>query len=133
RTGKPYNQMATELLTASSELNYLDGPSNWLIGYAITNGPPQDTTDQMAAKAAETLLGMGQMNCVLCHNGRGHLDSINLWATRTTRYQAWQFASYFSHTAAYRPNTSYWALQDNAVAGFTTDYALNTTSGNRPA
>ena len=131
RTGKPYNQMASQLLTSSAELNYQDGPSNWLIGSALLTGPPQDTTDQMAAAAAATFLGIGNMNCVLCHNGRGHLDGVNLWAVRTTRYQAWQFASYFSRTSARSASTS-WGLEDN-LEGFTSDYTLNTVSGNRPA
>src|SRR6185369_104143 len=132
RSGKGYDQMATELLTMSTDLNGRDGPPNWLIGSKITNGPPQDTTDQMAAQVAETLLGIGHLNCVLCHNGRGHLDAVNLWGSRATRYQAWQFAAYLSHTDAYRSTTITWGLGDN-VFGSATDYALNTVSGNRPA
>ena len=59
---------------------------------------------------------MTHVNCVLCHNGRGHLDSINLWATQTTRYQAWQLASYMSRTSTARTpvdpsnnNIYYWS------------------------
>ncbi len=38
--------------------------------------------DQMTANTFDTFLGMTHVNCLLCHNGRGHLDSINLWATQ---------------------------------------------------
>ncbi len=137
--GKPYNQMANELLTVSASSTYDTGPANWLVGGWISNGPVQDTTDQMTANVADTFLGISNVNCLLCHNGRGHLDSISLWAANTTRYQAWQLSSYLSHTQIARgypdstnKNVYYWSLQDN-TKGYTNDYTLNTTTGNRPA
>ncbi|MCX6629052.1 MAG: DUF1549 domain-containing protein [Candidatus Solibacter sp.] len=138
-SGKPYNQMATELIAASTDNTYNDGPANYLVGSVVTNGPTQDIMDQMAATTFETFLGMTHVNCLLCHNGRGHLDSVNLWATRTTRYQAWQLASHMSRTSTVRTpvdpsntNIYYWSLLNNQ-RNFTTDYTLNTTTGNRPA
>ena len=96
-------------------------------------GPTQDIMDQMAASTFDTFLGMTHVNCLLCHNGRGHLDAINLWATQTTRYQAWQLASYMSRTSTARTpvdpsnnNIYYWSLLNNQK-NFTTDYTLNTT------
>jgi hypothetical protein len=78
------------------------------------------------------------VNCLLCHNGRGHLDSLSLWGSKTTRYQAWQFASFLSHTNTINTrvdpanaNLYYWSIQDNVQ--YKTDYPLNTTTGNRPA
>ncbi|HJT87617.1 MAG TPA: DUF1549 domain-containing protein [Bryobacteraceae bacterium] len=135
--GKPYNQMATELITAASDNSYTDGPTNWLVGGVVTGGPAQDITDQMTANVADVFLGITHVNCLLCHNGRGHLDQLSLWGSQTTRYQAWQLASFLSHTQAARVATStknvyYWSLQDN-TKGYTRDYTLNTTSGNRPA
>jgi hypothetical protein len=57
----------------------------------------------------------------------------------TTRYQAWQLASFMSHTSTTRVpvtagnnNIYYWSLL-NEQKNFTTDYRLNTTTGNRPA
>jgi len=136
---KPYNQMATELLTVTATNTYQTGEANWLVGGWISNGPVQDTTDQMTSNVSDTFLGVTHVNCLLCHNGRGHLDSISLWGANTTRYQAWQLSSYLSHTQMARgyPDTTntnvyYWSLQDN-TKGYTTDYALNTTTGNRPA
>jgi hypothetical protein len=135
---KPYNQMATELIAASTDNTYNDGPSNYLVGSVVTMGPTQDIMDQMAAGAFDTFLGMTHVNCLLCHNGRGHLDGINLWAANATRYQAWQLASHLSRTSAARiqdpanSNVSYWNLLNNQ-RNFTTDYTLNTLTGNRPA
>ena len=55
-------------------------------------GPIQDVFDQQAANTAETFLGISHLNCLLCHNGRGHLDSLSLWGYYTTRQQAWGMA-----------------------------------------
>ena len=137
--GKPYNQMATELISASTGNTYNDGPSNFLVGSVVTMGPSQDIMDQMTASTFDVFLGMTHVNCLLCHNGRGHLDAISLWASRTTRYQAWQLASHMSRTSTAKipvdpsnNNIYYWSLLTNQK-NFTADYALNTVTGNRPA
>src|SRR4029077_5037827 len=63
---------------------------------------------------------------------------LSLWGANTTRYQAWQLAAYFSHTSIPQTrvdpavNIYYWSVLDNAK-GYTNDYTLNTTTGNRPA
>ncbi len=136
---KPYNQIATDLITAADPDSYNNGPVNYLLGGYTTGGPVQDTIDQMTANVFDTFMGMTHVNCLLCHNGRGHLDSLSLWGSNTTRYQAWQLASFLSHTSMARTvadpsnkNVYYWSLLDNQK-GHTTDYALDTTSGNRPA
>jgi hypothetical protein len=137
--GKPYNQMASELITATADNTYTNGPGNWMLNGYITGGPNQDIMDQSTSFVFDTFLGITHVNCLLCHNGRGHLDQLSLWGGNTTRYQAWQLASYLSRTqltkTAVDPsnnNIYYWSVQDNNK-GFTVDYTLNTTTGNRPA
>jgi len=54
------------------------------------------------------------VNCLLCHNGRGHLTSLSLWGSQTTRYQAWGLSSFMSRTNFPRTSTGvqnvyYWA------------------------
>ena len=138
-TNKPYNLMAKELISSTTDDTFNDGAGNFLVGSFVTMGPSQDVMDQMAASTYETFLGVTHVNCVLCHNGRGHLDGVSLWGVSTTRYQAWQLSSFFSHTQAarvnYDPNNNnnyYWSLLNN-TRGYTADYTLNTTTGNRPA
>ena len=137
--GKPYNQIASELITATGPNSYGDGTLNWILNGYVSNGPVQDTTDAMTAAIGDTFLGITHVNCLLCHNGRGHLDQISLWGSNTTRYQAWQLASFLSHTQLGRTpvnadnkNIYYWFVEDGNK-GYTNDYTLNTTSGNRPA
>ena len=136
---KPYNQMATELIASADGNSFNTGAINYLVGGVVSMGPAQDIMDQMTANTFDAFLGVTHLNCVLCHNGRGHLDGINLWGMNTTRYQAWQLASYLSRTQAaivrYDPNNNnnyYWSLLNNSK-GYTSDYTLNTLTGNRPA
>ncbi|MEX2261091.1 MAG: DUF1549 domain-containing protein [Bryobacteraceae bacterium] len=132
---KPYQRMAADLIAAQGANSWEQGQINWLAGGIVTGGPQQDTWDQQAANIAETFLGVGHMNCILCHNGRGHLESLSLWGKSATRLQAWGMASFLSHSQVVRRLTdsgqSYFEMMD--VQLFQTDYALNTTSGNRPA
>jgi hypothetical protein len=138
--GKPYSQMAGELISVSSTNSYDDGTANFLVGSVVMNGAPtQDIMDQMTADTFETFLGISHVNCLLCHNGRGHLDGLSLWGQSVTRYQSWQLASFLSRTSTARTpvdpsntNIFYWSLLDNQ-RNFTVDYTLNTTTGNRPA
>jgi hypothetical protein len=139
QANKPYDQMARDLITATGGDSYTTGTLNFLVGGVVTGGPIQDIFDQQTANTFDVFMGLSHVNCLLCHNGRGHLDSISLWGSQTTRYQAWQLSSYLSHTDATRTPVSsaanqpyYWGLVDNSVKA-RVDYPLNTTTGNRPA
>ena len=135
-SGKPYDQMARELIATTGTDSYTQGEVNFLVGGVVGGGPVQDIWDQQTANLATAFLGLSNLNCLLCHSGRGHLDSLNLWGAQTTRQQAWGMSSFLSHTQTSRTTVSqniyYWGLADN-VKGYTADYPLNTTTGNRPA
>jgi hypothetical protein len=139
-SGKPYDQMTREMIAATGSDSYTQGELNFVVGGIVTGGPIQDDFDQQTANIATMFLGLSHVNCLLCHNGRGHLDALSLWGNQTTRYQAWQLASYLSHTQPKNvpvdPSVAnqpyYWNVQDNTPAA-RTDYPLNTTTGNRPA
>jgi hypothetical protein len=131
---KTYDKMATELITATTTNSYEKGEANWVVGGFVTGGPVQDVMDQSAMNVAETFLGVGHMNCVMCHDGRRHLDTLSLWGKGATRYSAYQFAAFFSQTALARVRVGtaatpyYWTVQDTRR----NNYQLNTTTGNRP-
>jgi len=132
---KPYNQMASELIAAAGSNSWTQGDLNWLVGYRVTGGPAQDVYDQQTVAVAETFLGLGHLNCMLCHDGRGHLDTLSLWGKTARRYETWELASFLSRTNITRVGVttgnviSYWGLADTGR----NDYTLNTTTGNRPA
>ena len=134
-SNKPYDQMAREIISATGTDSYTQGELNWLVGGVVTGGPQQDIWDQQTANIADTFLGIAHVNCLLCHSGRGHLDSLSLWGSQTTRQQAWGLSSFMSRTDTPRvtvsQNVYYWGLADNTR--YKVDYPLNTTTGNRPA
>jgi hypothetical protein len=138
RTGKPYNTMATELIAARGTNSYQQGELNFLPGSFQPMVPLQDTYDQAAADVAKTFLGLGHLNCILCHNGRGHLETLSIWGKSALRSDGWGMASFFSRTAMARTPVNsesfvpyYWSVGPNA--NIRSDYQLNTTTGNRPA
>ncbi len=137
--GTPYNQVASALIGSQGTNNFTQGELNWIVNGRVTGTgiPIQDTWDQETANVADTFLGISHLNCLLCHNGRGHLDTLSLWGANTTRMQAWGMSSFLSHTNFQDPlsdtsNASsprLWYVSDTA---YKTNYPLNTTTGNRP-
>jgi hypothetical protein len=126
---KPYDQMARELVTATGN-NYVAGEPNWILGGNIGGGPVQDVYDGMAAHFASTFMGLGSVDCLLCHDGARHLDSVNLWGARQKRFNMWGLSAYFSRVQFARQATN---LDYNVNELSTGDYRLNTTTGNRSA
>lgn len=136
KDGKAYNRMAFELIAAEGPNSWTQGELNWQIGNRTTGGPTQDHFDQMAAAAMETFLGNSHFNCIVCHNGRGHVDTLSLWGKSASRMQAYGFAAFFAQATFVQqprdqrpdPNIYYWTVGLNRNG----TYALNTTTGNRP-
>jgi len=134
----PYNQMASALISNHGPSTYNQGELNWIVGGWVIGNPVQDNFDQQAANVADTFLGISHMNCLLCHDGRGHLDALSVWGASMTRARAWGFASFMSHATTTRvpvPNAVnnqpyYWTVSDDPPG--VKDYPLNTTAGNRP-
>jgi hypothetical protein len=149
QNNKPYDQMAREMISAQGGDSWTQGELGFLVGGVMGGGPIQDVFDEQIAFTMDTFMGISHMECILCHNGRGHLDSLSLWGYYSSRQQAWAMASFLSHTAATRTpapgavggNPYYWGLRNNVNGvttpigiryNFTNDYPLNTNTGNRP-
>jgi hypothetical protein len=92
-----------------------------------TNGPVQDTYDMMLVKSASTWLGLGYYDCLLCHDGRRHLDDLSVWGKSGTRYGAYSMAAFFSRSRISGIQETITVTE--ATAG---TYDLNTNFGNRP-
>ncbi len=112
------------------------GGTNFMVRSFHTMGPSQDTYDMMLVRTATAFLGMVHYDCILCHDGRRHLDTISLWGATAKRADAQKMAAHFSRTtmSPYRTSdtTEYYYnsfLVENRATGV---YGLNTTSGNRP-
>jgi len=135
---KPYDQMTRELITAAGPNSYTTGEINFNVGGVVRGGPIQDIFDQQTANIVDTFLGIAHQNCLLCHNGAGHLTSLSLWGGQQTRVGAWGMAAFLSHTytsataVSAGSNAKYWSVTDNSPKADGT-YRLNTMIGNRPA
>jgi hypothetical protein len=126
-----------QLITATG--NHYDadtGAANFPITAKTNMGPAQDTYDNGLVKATTYFLGMSQYDCLLCHNGRGHLEEINLWGARRTRLEAQKMAAFFSRLnmpGRNAPAGSFYQFSYDVSDRATGTYDLNTTTGNRPA
>lgn len=129
---KSYAQMATEMISAAGD-NQANGAVNFIVGGNVTMGPAQDTMDGLAVVTATAFLGLANMDCVLCHDGAGHLDAINLWGAKVKRAEAWGLSAFFARTnrrferASTQVNYGKYTVTENASG----EYLLNTNSGNR--
>ena len=126
---KPYDQMAREMITGTGD-SWVVGEANWPVGNTISMGPAQDTYDGAAVDLSNMFMGINSVDCLLCHDGAGHLDQVNLWGAAQTRRNMWGLSAYFSQTVMARPARGIGiVVSDNTTTNV--DYRLNTTSGNR--
>ena len=129
-TGKPYDQMVRESI-ASKGSSFSTGPVNYWVRQILTNGPVQDTWDNMSAFTAEHFLGL-PLNCLSCHNGRGHLEQVNTSLASRTRDEFWKNAAFFAQTQqSIRRDESNGTIEYTLAENPNGAYRLNTTSGNK--
>lgn len=103
----PYNELVHDLLTAHTRDNFLDGAANFLLRDHVDDFNDvminqTDSYDEMAITSSRCFLGIN-LECVSCHDGKGHLDKINLWLSHVRRSQLWRQAAFFSKLSMSRP------------------------------
>src|SRR5262249_23668777 len=125
---KPYDQIARELITGAGD-NFAQGEANWPLGNTVAMGPAQDTYDGQSVNLAGMFLGINVVDCLLCHDGARHLDTVNLWGSKQTRLNMWGLSAYFARVRMQRqvvtqqPLVAKWIVSDLANG----EYQLNTT------
>jgi hypothetical protein len=120
---RPYDAFARDLLTATGDTDV--SPGIGLLSRQITEfyaTAPQDFWDNFTDVSTTQFLGF-QTSCVSCHNGRGHLEKINLFLTPIARRQFWQLSAFFSRTR-------FQAVTDDAAAYRTRIILSDALSGN---
>ena len=132
--GMSIKDLAWNVITAKGN-NFEVGPANYVLRNSTPGGPVQDTYDTAAVRATRDFLGIGHYDCIMCHNGRAHLDAVSLWGKSATRQEALNLSAFFSRqrnvaVTADRTDPAINArIVSDAVTG---QYDLNTTFGNRP-
>jgi len=128
---RPYHHMVAEMIAASGN-TFEAGQSNFTLGGRTTGGPAADTYDTQAVNVSTMFLGISHLDCILCHDGEGHLDALSVWGNRAKRFDAWGMAAFFARTDLGRvvgtANDRAWTVTDVANR----NYNLNTIGGNRP-
>lgn len=133
QNNRAYNLIASDLLTAEGN-SATSGPVNFIVGGNVPMGPAQDTYDGLAVQASTIFLGLNSMDCLLCHDGAGHLDAVNLWGSTVTRAQAYGMSAFFARarrTFQRGPSETIFYGTYTVTETATGDYLLNTNSGNR--
>ncbi|MEO8131931.1 MAG: DUF1549 domain-containing protein, partial [Bryobacteraceae bacterium] len=116
----PYDQLVTEMITAKTRSNWQDGPSNLLVRDHVDGAKDlegvnnEDGFDEMAITTSRLFLGIN-LECVSCHDGKGHLEKINTGLANLKRVEMWRQAAFFGKTRVYRPYSisQEFAVQDD--------------------
>lgn len=127
-------------------------PVSYVAGGYTRGGPREDTYDTLASMVARHFLGISTMECILCHDGAGHLDSLSAWGAGALRLEGWNMAAFFARMSGpnklkrtLRPkkkngqpfNIQYWIIRDlpegtqgeDEETGY---YRAQSKGGNRP-
>jgi len=106
-TNQPYDELVRQILTATTRSTYASAEGNFLERYYVDQ-PDQstvnheDTYDEWAIRTGRLFLGIN-LECISCHDGKNHLEKINLWLTGHKRADLWRQAAFFSKVKLYRP------------------------------
>jgi hypothetical protein len=136
RQDRSWADLATDLITASGD-SLQSGPPNFLLRQIQEGDPIQDTWDTITNTVTTQFLGV-QTQCISCHDGRRHLEQINLYLTPLTRAQ---FMGLSAHFARMNIATSYIDSRLDRLHARITDHdggvyhgqVDNTNPGQRPA
>jgi len=133
---KSFRDVAYEVITATgNNYDHTAAPTNFILRGFAPMGPAQDTADLLMVRTASTFLGLSHYDCVLCHDGKYHLDAVNVWGAKATRVEAWRMASHFARVqmaGVSNDRENYYYNSILTTERTTGTYDLNTTSGNRP-
>ncbi len=99
----PYDRFVYDMITATGLSTWTTGPANFIArervmdgdGYSVMNH--EDTCDELAIWTTKLFLGVN-IECVSCHDGKGHLEKVNLWLSRKKRDDLWRQAAFFGKT-----------------------------------
>lgn len=91
---RPFNAFATELITATGD-THRQGPGNFIMRGVQQGDPIQDTWDTLTNEITTEFLGV-QTQCVSCHDGRRHLEPINLYLSVRRREEFMRLSAFFS-------------------------------------
>jgi len=132
---RSYSDVVTEMITASGDPDE-NGPANFLVRGWQDGDPIQDTWDTITDRITTRLLGL-KTECISCHDGRGHLEQINLHLSRRRRIEFWGMSAFFSRMSVQRLNNDAFGqrarffITDRKTGAYSTSVDIN-NPGPRP-
>lgn len=109
RVDRPYDDIARSIIAASAKSNHVVAAAN-VIAREHVQGKPQpddgddlgmvhqmDTHDELAILYGKTFLGIN-LSCISCHDGKGHLEKVNVWLSQRKRSEFFQNTAFLGRT-----------------------------------
>lgn len=132
RSDRPYNEMVSDLITPSTKshstipsLAFLGRTGGNNVKSRIPTDPDNydimnrlDTIDEYTVDLTRIFLGINT-ECISCHDGAGHTDTVNLFLTSKTRDEFFKQSAFFGKTRL----VTFWDDRIKNVADF--DYVLD--------
>ncbi len=109
RVDRPYDDTVRSIIASSAKSNHISAASN-VIAREHVQGKPQpddgddlgmvhqlDTDDELAVLYGKTFLGIN-LSCISCHDGKGHLEKVNVWLSQKKRSDFFQNAAFLGNS-----------------------------------
>lgn len=136
RLDRPVSDIATELLTGAGKTSFSSpGALYFARDFVKAKDDPEepgahdlvnipDTVDEFTITYSKVFLGMN-LACISCHDGKGHLEKVNLFLTGKRREDFFRQAAFYGKTRqimnwedGYQANTEY--TVDDVAPGYDT-------------
>jgi hypothetical protein len=108
RVDRPYDEVARDIIASSAKSNHVVAASS-VIAREHVQGKPQpddgkdldmvhqlDTHDELGILYAKVFLGINT-SCVACHDGKGHLEKVNVWLSQRKRHEFFRMSSFMGN------------------------------------
>jgi hypothetical protein len=129
---RSYQDVARELISAAGDSASM-GPVNFGVRSFQQGEPIQDTWDTLTDAVTVSFLGTKTI-CISCHDGRGHLEPINLFLSTHKRTQFWQQSAFLSRMQfdLFPMDAFHQQYRTVIVDRSVGDYSATTNGGPRP-
>ena len=109
RSDRSYDEVVRAMISSSAKSNHNVAAAN-VIAREHVQGQDQprtpddvgmvqqlDTHDELSILYSRVFLGLN-LSCISCHDGRGHLEKVNVWLTGKTREEFFQQTAFLGRT-----------------------------------